>query len=710
MTEPVMALRLDEMSGTVGISATVPNGPVLVTRAVPGETPETIRGGELTVTTSGIVLDDPEPPFGLPLTYRLTVSPANVNERLIQTNRVLNPRMATSTSTWVPGSYRTLARETDAGLVPPRDAVTSLRVSANPGGTADVPGRMLAHTPPDSLSAGRWLCTGQVRRDGTAATSLWVSVVAPNPTVGSVLRRNRVPNPAPASTTGYSLFVGTGGAAALTYVGTGGPTGGGFVRGTWTTANTSAAGTASGASVRADGRAAAGLPIPVTPGEVLSAAVVTRLSVAQRVSANIWFFDAAGASTGITPSSVAGAAQVVTANTWTRMTVENVTVPAGAAYAMVGALTMSGTGSVPMPVGSTWDVAQSVLEAAATVGTYFDGSTPSTTGFLYAWSGGTNASISTVSVFVYAEVVAPVQVIGQAAGSAAAWQTFQAWLTLPAGAPAGARLAFLHGTTAGDYAATWWITTLMVTPEAEAEAPYLVYLDGDSAVPPDAPVSKFPGDWQTTVNDADIYWSGTANASRSVYIGPTQIFNEITTELNAPPPSVIGHKLPVMLSDPVTPLLGAWFELLEIGDLSFAARAEIFDILGRAAQVSVSQIRAWPGGEMRLLTRTLEQKDLVERLFSSGRILYWRIPDTRYPEDRWYIGIGNVTAGRLHPQAAYRPERIWRLPFIKVERPEGLIATATAVTWADVRSQFTWGGLRQARSDWLDVAIQDVTT
>lgn len=218
----------------------------------------------------------------------------------------------------------------------------------------------------------------------------------PGATTMQEQRRNLVPNPAPASATGYTANYGTGGAGALSYTGSGGPAGGGYVRATWSTAST-AAGTG---QVRFDGRAAQPLPMPVTPGQVISASCWARSSIAQRLAAQVTYFDAAGAQTGITPTGHAGPQQVLTANTWTRLAVENVTVPTGAAYALVGPQAAAGTGAVVWPIGATLDQALTTLEVAATAGDYFDGATTSTATVIYAWTGTANASPSTQSVVV----------------------------------------------------------------------------------------------------------------------------------------------------------------------------------------------------------------------------------------------------------------------------------------------------------------------
>lgn len=203
-------------------------------------------------------------------------------------------------------------------------------------------------------------------------------------------RRNLVPNPTPASTNSWFGNAGTGGTAATSFVAAGGPTGAGLFRLTYSVANTTAAGTSPVASIVADGRASAPLPIPVTAGQVYSAAISARTSVAQRLQAVLRWYDAAGGAV----ASAVGAQAVTVANTWTRFTLDAATAPAGAVYARIDVATVTGAGAVPFPIGATFDAAQAQLEVAAAAGTYFDGTAADTPTRNYAWAGAADNSPS----------------------------------------------------------------------------------------------------------------------------------------------------------------------------------------------------------------------------------------------------------------------------------------------------------------------------
>lgn len=728
----VLKLTPDLTRGSIAVVGSgVPDGDVLITRDT-RRAPEEIRSGTFHSDTGGFIRTDVEASFGTELTYRVTDT---VDERHIQTNRVLNPKAAVDTTGWTTGTGRTLAREASAPMVPPRYAATSLKIAANPGGVtyATLKDRLLASHAPSGFGTGRWFFSGQMYYDSpdlwlwedvedagtwqavkTLGTwqqirsksseaaaqpfaTLWAAVVAPTDTT-TEQRRNRVPNPSPASTTGYTVNAGTGGTAALTYVSTGGPTGGGFTRATWSVAST-ATGTG---SIRADGRAAAALPIPVTPGEVLAATTRVRSSIAQRLQGAIWFFDAAGVQTGY----FGGTTSVVAINTWTTLTVPGVTVPAGSAYAMVGAAAVAGTGAVVQPVGSTLDIALGQLQATAVggvPGTFFSGATAAVGPMTYTWAGTANASASIESKTDLTVVVAPFQVLGVEAIGGNQWHTFQAWVDVPAGAPAGSRLVFLQGPLTREYAVSWWLTSVMVTPEVEVLPGGAVpFFDGDSALPVNPANNLVPGyDWTDLSGDASMTWDGTPNNSPSTFTGPSiiQASSKLTFGV---PDRKIAPSEPVMLTDPVAPQLTLWFTLLGIGDLTYPGRGTEYDVIGRRDRVNVGQVRGLETGQIQLMTRTLDEASIAERIFAPGRVLLLRNPNPAYPENGWYLSFpAEVVASRLGRDQR-RPERIWTGTFTRVRRPSGLIEASSSVTWSNVRDARTWADLRQG--DWLEAA------
>lgn len=253
-----------------------------------------------------------------------------------------------------------------------------------------------------ALSVGPVRLQGTVREGGLVVPWAAVTTVASAPTV-TTTRRNRVPNPAPASTTGWGGSYGTTGAGTTAYSASGGPGGGPYYRRSWTTAATVA-----NQSQYADGRAASALPIPVTPGEVLSGSIQARTSWAASMRAALTFYDAAGATVA---GGAAGATAVLVANTWTLLKVENLTVPAGATNVLLQAQGAS-TGTLP-GIGATFDVGQALLETGAVAGAYFDGGTADTAALNYGWEGTAAASPSAEQTVTAGAVSAAGSTVGQ---------------------------------------------------------------------------------------------------------------------------------------------------------------------------------------------------------------------------------------------------------------------------------------------------------
>jgi hypothetical protein len=700
----VLSTTVDMLRGLVRVVATgLPHGDATVTRTLPATTPAIIRGGSLTnVLTGGFILQDPEPPFGQPLTYRVVSAPAS---RIVQINRILNPKAALNLTNWTTGNNRVLARETATALVPPRDAVTSIRIPANTAGTtyATLKDRLLASTVPDSMvgQPGVWFVSGQVRYDspdlwlwtdvkqagtwqavknvgtwqqvqthaslqaGQPFATLWAAIVGPADTA-TVQRTNLVTNPEGVGTTGWTAPPDTGGGTeTLSTATTGGPTAASpnYVRATWTAASTVA-----GAGGLMAGSAAAGATaMPVTVGTGYFGSLSVRPSKAQTLQARIRYYD----NTGTLLSTVLGAATAVAATTWSRLSVNGGAAPAGAVRATLGVVPAA-TGAL-WAVNDTLDVSAALLEAATALGSYFSGATAATGPLTFGWSGTANASASTQSLTDLDVRTAPVQVLGVTTTGAKDWHTFQAAITVPAGLPAGSRLVFLHGTVVREFAATFWLSTIYAELQSEMQAGAITpYLDGDTPVPANPALNLAPlYDWKTLSHDAAISWDGAANGSVSRFTGPSQIYAEDVVSIGVPPTEVIPRvKQPIFLSDPVVPQLAQWFELLEIGDLGFAARAQLYDIVNKGAQIAVSQLRPGrPGRAPKLLTYTLEQASVVERMFASGRILFMRNPDPRFPESVWYLHIGDVTGRTARPQRGLgagadleRPVRPGRAP------------------------------------------------
>ncbi len=195
-------------------------------------------------------------------------------------------------------------------------------------------------------------------------------------------RTNLATNPSAATTaTNYAAVAGTGGTAAVAWnSGIGYQNIPGYPRVTWTVATTAVTG---GISYTQTGLAAA---IPY------AAQIWVRCSKAQTVNLKADFRNASNTVV----NTVTGSNVVLTANTWTQLTV---TGTSGALVTNVVLTAQAVTGGTNWANGDWFDGEAVCLETGATPGPYFDGASVSAASIMYAWTGTANASTSTATLY-----------------------------------------------------------------------------------------------------------------------------------------------------------------------------------------------------------------------------------------------------------------------------------------------------------------------
>ena len=251
-------------------------------------------------------------------------------------------------------------------------------------------------------------------------------------TSGSVLRVNLCPNPSFEVDTYYwtnRWFGGSGGTGSLARVAGAGLNGGAALKKTWTTANNGSA---------QDTGVTLQLPAVIQPGQTYALSCYFRSSVATNAQIDLEWRDASNAVV----RSVGGTPILAPAGAWVRPSAVAVA-PAGAVtlYANVGPYgAVNGQLPPSMAVGDyyLWD--QMLVEPVATVGTYFDGSTPAVGGVSYAWNGTAGQSPSIALGAVVADV---------GAARVAQWRDADGWLTLRPDGGGSDSFAYVSGDTGG---------------------------------------------------------------------------------------------------------------------------------------------------------------------------------------------------------------------------------------------------------------------
>lgn len=172
------------------------------------------------------------------------------------------------------------------------------------------------------------------------------------------------------------------------------------------------------------------------------------------------------------------------------------------------------------------------------------------------------------------------------------------------------------------------------------------------------------------------------------------------------------HCVPVLVSDPLIVTSMQWVDLMSIDPLSYPSRQELKDIISRYSPVALSGLRSTARTAFHFLTRTLAERQQLLNLFMPGRVLLYRNPNAGYPENNWYIAVGDVTENRVHPDHA-RPERKWDVEVAVVDRPDGILVPAPDRTYVDVREYEpdghtlidpdTYTGVRDDYGDYLTI-------
>lgn len=142
--------------------------------------------------------------------------------------------------------------------------------------------------------------------------------------------------------------------------------------------------------------------------------------------------------------------------------------------------------------------------------------------------------------------------------------------------------------------------------------------------------------------------------------------------------------VPVLISDPLIVGLGQWTGLMKIDPLSYPGRQDLVDVYAREFPVGISDVRSAARTTIYLMTKTLNERKQILSIIKTGRILLLRNPDPNYPENNWYISVGDVTEERVMTNHG-DPVRRWVLPIAVVERPFGYLDTANGRNYQTVR-------------------------
>lgn len=725
--------------GLIRISGTTPNGAAVITREVEGEVPYLLRGGARTINSGGFTIDDTEAPFAVPVKYRISLSSIPTLDRLIQQNLMLTPTFAHGQQGWLTGTGRSVSIEADAAA---HTAAAVGHFTGNgSGGTTPVAPTLVGHLDPAVFQNGSYTLTPPTTGGTAIATNDWMlivhqqisSIAAPATPSGWTLaddttsgqlrqliwKRKRV-----GGDTGYTVTSTTGQQAIVTMV---------WVRGAIDEILRSPDATLEiGGSINQMTTATIAvlrprLSLAFHSGWTLSDA--TAPSGANVIGQAAWQYTR---STGTNPRTLAVSSYSSIQAGQTLPT--TVTYPVELAAAIAINIVFQGAG----------DLSSRIIARAKAATIPISGSSPNLltgrfrfiTSGLRLWSTvkavgtwqqvktayptwldvrGVSATVAGDYLKLFLTIVDPttgvdyidpIQVFDAQEAQVNKWIDFSAQFTTTTSIPSTAEIRLLHGTRPTEYAIDWYLDEFGITPGAQWVAHDTVYwFSGDSTVPAHPEDNLLPGgQWDTAATDSSMTWAGTAGNSISTFTGPS---SAETTTICGLVPELSDEFMPcapVLLSDPVNVSMAQWVGLINIDALNYPARQSINQVISRGPSVVITQIRGWATGTLTVMTNTLVQRKQLLTVLSSGRVLLLRMPSTEFPENNWYLSIGDVTEIRPVPMARVAL-REWTLPFVRVERPTALIEASSGVTWQELKDQGTWSAVRSTHTDWLDVIL-----
>lgn len=720
--------------GVMRVSGTMPNGDVTVVREVAGQVDVPLRGGIFALTSGALDLDDTEAPLGVPITYRVSVSSIPDESRVIQQNMLLTPTFTHGQQGWLPGTGRTMTLESDATA----HSATVAHVTGNGSGVAAAAApTYVGHVDSTVFTNASYTLTPPTTGGTAIATNDWMvlvhqqvsSVAAPATPAGwtliedltvGTLRQLTWTRKRLAGDTGYTVTVTSGALAIGSLLWVRGATQDEMVQAPTITGNGSRSTLTTGITSVLGSR----LTVSLFSADT---SVASNPPVSGSVAGATWRYTD---GSGTNPRSLTVGTDSATdgGNTGPVTTTYDTTVTSGIATS----LSFQAAGSVTNRIIATFK--SDLLVAAATpylltgrfrfvtggltkwseiktIGTWQQVKTAKATWLAARGSSSTtdpnytNLFLSIVNPATGAYYVAPVQVYVAAESRLDQWTDFSVLFSTPVDIPATAVIRLMHGSQLKEYAIDWYLDEFGITPgDQYVNHDTLYWFDGDTPPPTGSEGRLDPvGNWQATVNDASITWAGAAGNSTSLYQSASAMVGTTTCVLDTWISDVFPCE-PVLLSDPINSTISMWTGLIHVDTLTHPSKQAIHQIINRAAAVAISQVRGWETGSLQLLTLTIPQRNELVSMVGSGRVLLLRNPIPDYPENNWYLALGDITEERPIPNQRL-PERLWTVPFVRVERPTGIIEASVSATWQSVSDVGTWGQVKTDRDSWLGVLL-----
>lgn len=133
-------------------------------------------------------------------------------------------------------------------------------------------------------------------------------------------------------------------------------------------------------------------------------------------------------------------------------------------------------------------------------------------------------------------------------------------------------------------------------------------------------------------------------------------------------------------------------------------------VRGRRNKVIRSGIRNGEEGDLKVFTRSDDERLALDWLLASGAVLLWQTDPAAGVGDK-YVNVGAVDKSRSG-QLAQEAIRTWTLPLVEADQPVTTGVNGTAGrTWQDILTTYaTWNDVLAAYATWEDVLLDQRKT
>lgn len=158
----------------------------------------------------------------------------------------------------------------------------------------------------------------------------------------------------------------------------------------------------------------------------------------------------------------------------------------------------------------------------------------------------------------------------------------------------------------------------------------------------------------------------------------------------------------IWLKSIARPFLNRTITVTDFSEVALPNRGGTFQVLGRRAEVAVTEVRGSRRYSLQARTETLQEAEALELALSFGDVALVHVPDGCVVPRSIYALIGDVSIAR--PPKHDSEARYFTLPLTEVAAPAAELVGATA-TYAGLASAFaTYADLAAALPTYLDVA------